>query len=273
MFEWLTGATRLFAILGDPIAQVRSPEIVTSALQARGINGILLPVHVTPDAFDDVMAGLKRIENLDGLILTLPYKARGLGHVDSLGREAMAGGVINAVRRGLDGSWHGEMFDGLGCIAAMAAAGVSPAGKRVLLIGAGGAGAAIALAVAGKRPAHLRIAEIDDDRATALVKRIAAIESDLPVDLGPADPTGFDLVINASPMGMADCPESPLLRPVTASTTVFDVVAKPNETLLMASALANGAMAIGGAEMIRGQVNMIADFFAQAKLDDEKDWI
>lgn len=271
MFEWLTGATRLYGIVGDPIGQVRSPEIVTTALQARGINAVLLPIHARPDAFDGVMAGLKRIENLDGLILTLPYKARGLEHVDTLGREATAGGVINAMRRGADGRWHGEMFDGLGCLAALAAAGVHPAGKRVLLVGAGGAGAAIALAVADKQPSFLRIAEIDDDRASALVRRISAVTGDLPVDLGPADPRGFDLVINASPMGMADRPESPLLHPVTGSTVVFDVVAKPAVTMLIASALANGAVAIGGAEMIRGQVDLIADFFAQTSFNNEKD--
>lgn len=270
MFDWLTGATRLFGIVGDPIAQVRSPHIVSEALQARGLNAVLLPVHARPDDFDAVMAGLKRIANLDGLILTLPYKGRGLDHIDSIGPEAKAGGGINAMRRTADGRWHGEMFDGLGGLAALHGAGVSPTGKRVLLIGAGGAGAAIALAIALQNPACLRIAEIDPGRAAALVQQIAQIAPDLLVDLGPADPSGFDVVINASPLGMADCPQSPLLRPVNATTIVFDVVAKPDETLLMADARARGALAIGGAAMIRGQVNLIADFFAH-KLDEEKE--
>jgi hypothetical protein len=139
MFDWLTGETRLFGIVGDPISQVRSPQIVTEALQTRGINAVL--------------AGLMQIANLGGLILTLPYKARGLAHVDHLGPEAQAGGGINAMRRGLDGRWQGEIFDGLGCLAALAVSGVSPAGNRVLLVGAGGAGAAIVLAVAHKGPA------------------------------------------------------------------------------------------------------------------------
>lgn len=270
MFDWLTGATRLFGIVGDPIAQVRSPEIVSTALQVRGMDAVLLPIHARPDDFDTVMAGLKRIANLDGLILTLPYKARGLDHSDTIGPEAQAGGGINALRRGPDGRWHGEMFDGLGCLAALHGAGVSPAGRRILLVGAGGAGAAIACAIARQRPACLRIAEIDSARAATLQRQIAQISPDLPVDLGPADPAGFDLVINASPLGMAGCPQSPLLRPVTAGTTVFDVVAKPDETLLMAQARAAGALAIGGAAMIRGQVNLIADFFAQT-IDEEKE--
>lgn len=90
MFDWLTGETGLFCFVGDPIAQVRSAKIVTKALQAR------------PDTFDAVLEGLKLIANLGGLILTLPYKARGLAHVDHLGPEAQAGGEINAMRRGPD---------------------------------------------------------------------------------------------------------------------------------------------------------------------------
>lgn len=88
---------------------------------------------------------------------------------------------------------------------------------------------------------------------------------DLPVDLGTADPSGFDLVINASPMGMPDRPDTPLLGPVAAATVVCDAVSKPDETRLMAEARANGALAIGGATMVRGQVNLIADPFAQAR--------
>lgn len=270
MFDWLTGATRLFGIVGDPIVQVRSPQVVSDALRARGLNAVLLPVHVRPDDFDIVMAGLKQIANLDGLILTLPYKARGLKHIDSIGVEARNGGAINAMRRGADGRWHGEMFDGLGCLAALRGAGISPLGKRILLVGAGGAGAAIALAIVRHNPACLRIAEIDADRAAHLVQQIARIVPDLPVDLGPADPTGFDLVINASPLGMADCPQSPLLCPAGAGSTVFDVVTKPDETQMMAAARANGALAIGGAAMVRGQVDLIADFFAQ-EIEEEKE--
>jgi shikimate dehydrogenase len=263
--EWISGRTRLFGIVGDPVAQVRSPELMTAALHARGTDAILVPIHIPAEAFDATVSGLKAVKNLDGLVLTIPFKARALGHVDIVGPEGQAGGGINAMVRCPDGTWQGEMFDGLGCLAALRSVGTSPRDRSILLIGAGGAGAAIGLAVARHAPARLRIAELDATRAADLMRRIHMVVPQVAVETGPADPTDFDMVLNASPVGMADDPGTPLLASVTPDTVVFDAVATPAITRMMAEAITIGATVVGGAEMIRGQTNLIIDFMLQYK--------
>lgn len=261
--DWVSGRTRLFGIVGDPVEQVRSPEWMTAEMHARGVDGILVPIHIPAQAFDDTLSGLKSVANLDGLVMTIPFKARALDHVDAVGPEGLAGGGINAMVRCPDGTWKGEMFDGLGCLAALRSVGASPCGRSILLVGAGGAGSAIGLAVARQAPDRLRIVEPDVVRAADLKRRIAGIAPAVKVDIGPADPTGFDMVLNASPVGMVDDPRTPLIGPVTPGTVVFDAVATPTTTRLMADAVALGATVVGGAEMILGQTNLIVDFMLQ----------
>ncbi len=139
-------------IIGDPIEQVRSPEMFTTIFAQRGVNAIMLPVHVRPADFDAVVANLKKIPNLGGLVFTIPYKGRACGFADELGAQAQVAGVINALGRGKDGVWRGDIFDGLGCVEAFRRRGQSFKGKSVMLIGSGGAGSAIAVAVAYEGP-------------------------------------------------------------------------------------------------------------------------
>ena len=254
------GATRLFGIVGDPVAQVRTPAVLTARLRALGHDAILLPFHAPADRFETVVEGLMALRNLDGLVFTIPFKGRAMAFADEVGPEAEAGGGINALARRADGRWSGEMFDGLGCLAALREAGYDPAGRRVLLIGAGGAGTSIGLAVARTGPARMRIADTDPARAVSLAGRIRTLAPDLPVEIGAADPAGADMILNASPMGMADRPDSPLSGPIERKAVVFDAVAKPAETRLMADARAAGAHVVGGEAMIRGQSGLILEF-------------
>src|SRR3954447_20554374 len=97
--DYVRGATRLFGIVGHPIKQVRSPEMFTAAFRARGLDAILIPLHVAPDAFNTCLAGLMRLANLDGLIFTIPFKARALELAGTLGAQAEIVGAINALAR------------------------------------------------------------------------------------------------------------------------------------------------------------------------------
>ncbi|HEY5862217.1 MAG TPA: shikimate dehydrogenase, partial [Casimicrobiaceae bacterium] len=171
---YVSGKTRVFGIVGDPIEQVRSPEIITAELTRRGHDAVLVPMHVLPADFDDVLPGLMRMRNLGGLVFTIPYKARAAALADELGAQARTLGVINALGRLRDGRWRGDIFDGLGCVEAFRRRGIPLAGKRVMLMGAGGAGSAIAAAVAGERPASLAIYDVDTARAGALAAKVGA---------------------------------------------------------------------------------------------------
>lgn len=260
--DYVGGATRLFAIIGDPIEQVRSPEMVTAQLVKRGADAVLVPMHVSAADLDGVVASLKRIRNFGGMVFTIPHKAAALRHCDSLGPQGAAVGAVNAVARRPGGAWVGEMFDGLGCVAAFAAAGHALAGRRVTLIGAGGAGSAIAVAVAGEAPASLRIAELHGAKAGALAERVAAVAPTLPVSVGAPELADTDVLINASPVGMLDdarCPvDAAALHP---GLVVLDAIVKPETTPLLAAATARGCPVLRGRDMMRGQVARIAAFF------------
>lgn len=92
--DYLSGKTRLFGIVGHPIEQVRSPEMVTAEMKRRGMDAILLPLHVLPDDFDTVLPQLLRLANLDGLVFTIPYKLRACALADEFGAEADRKSVV-----------------------------------------------------------------------------------------------------------------------------------------------------------------------------------
>jgi shikimate dehydrogenase len=261
---FVNGGTRLYGIVGDPIAQVRSPEMVTWELQRRGLDAVLLPIHVRNADFDDVLPRLLRVANLDGLIFTIPYKARAAALAALLGAQARAVGAINALARGADGRWHGEMFDGLGCVEALRRAGVPIAGRRAMLVGLGGAGTAIGAARAAERPRSLRVHDLDPARCERMATIVRAISPGTEVIAGPPTVDGMDLLLNATPVGMLDDPGLPIdATRLPSSLVVFDAIVKPERTPLLALAEACGCRTVRGREMMRGQIARIVDFFVE----------
>jgi len=97
--EFINGKTRLYGIVGDPIEQVRSPEMVTWEMQRRQHNAVLVPLHVAREEFDSVMTDIMRIRNLDGLIFTIPFKVKAASLAKSLGPQATQIGAINALKK------------------------------------------------------------------------------------------------------------------------------------------------------------------------------
>src|SRR6185437_2055394 len=199
--DYVSGRTRLFGIVGHPIEQVRSPEMFTAEFRRRGLDAILVPMHVLPDDFDALLPQLLRLSNLDGLIFTIPYKLRARDLADQLGGQARIVGAINALARDA-GGWHGDIFDGIGCVEAFRRRGIALTGRRALLLGAGGAGSAIAVALASERPASLRLYDVDTTRAQALAATITRAFSDLAVSAGPPRLDDIDILLNATPAGM-----------------------------------------------------------------------
>jgi shikimate dehydrogenase len=258
----IDGATRLLVIIGDPIAQVRSPIACNALLQEAGRNAVLVPWHAYPAAFDTVMAGLMQTQNLDGIVVTYPFKQRALALVDHVGRMAACGGAANALRREPDGSWTGEMFDGLGLVRAVADTGQSIAGRRVKLLGAGGAGSAIAYAVAEAGAAALSIYDTNKDRSAALAEGLAREYPKCPLDVGSPDLGPADLLINATPVGLGDDDGLPVPLPtLTAATTVFDIVPRATGTRLLALARSLGCPHMAGAAMVEGQARALLTYF------------
>jgi len=183
--DYLSGKTRVFGIVGDPIEQVRSPEMITAEMTGRGHDAVLVPMHVLPADFDALVPQLMRMRNLGGLVFTIPYKARACALASDLGPQARIVGAINALARGAQGRWRGEIFDGQGCVEAFRRRGIALRGKHVMLIGAGGAGSAIAAAVAFEAPASLTIHDADAARAHSLAAAVTRGSRARPSSIGP----------------------------------------------------------------------------------------
>lgn len=260
--SYIAGSTRLFAIVGHPIDQVKSPEMITAEFKRRNKDAILLPLHVLPEDFDSVMPAVMKVHNLDGLVFTVPYKVRGCALANEIGAQARLVGAANAMARRRDGTWIADMFDGLGCVEAFRQRGFGFARRRVMLIGAGGAGSAVGVAIAHEHPAAIRLYDIDESRAQALADKIRQVDSAIAIEIGAPVWDGVDALINASPVGMLEDRRVPIMASALPPRLyVLDLVMKPERTGLMALAEASGCPTVRGRDMMHGQISRIVDFF------------
>ncbi|MFO1320082.1 MAG: shikimate dehydrogenase [Burkholderiales bacterium] len=258
----IDGGTRLFAIVGDPISAVRSPEVFNAWFARAGRNAVLVPMHVAAQDLPRVVAGLQAIRNLDGIVVTMPHKAAACALVDALGPMATVVGAINAMRREPDGRWCGEMFDGRGFVDGLRAQGIDMAGLRVRQVGAGAAGTAVAVALAEAGVASLRISDIAPERVRDVVSRVGQAYPEATIEIAATGDVGdCELVVNVTPLGMR--PEDPLpFDPDAwpASVIVADVVTQPEMTPLLLRAQAGGHRVHTGRHMHEGQARLAAAF-------------
>lgn len=260
MSELVNGASRLFPIIGDPIRYVESPVWLTRTLQTRGVNAICFPLQVPADALDVVMTALTAAPNVDGILVTMPHKFAVFDYCATSSERASLFGVISVMRRNADGSWHGDMLDGLAFIKAQVNHGARIEGARTLLLGAGGAGSAIAAAALEAGVAELVVHDVDTARIDTLIETLRSVGGTR-VHGGSADPTGYDLVFNATPMGMNDDDPLPLdATLLDSSMFVGDVVAGHGDTPLIRAAKAAGCGTATGGHMVEAVQELMADF-------------
>jgi len=262
---FVSGRTQIYGIIGDPITQVRSPEMFSAEFVRRGIEALLVPVHFLPADFDAGVKALKRMQNFGGFVFTIPYKARAVAHADSLGPQGTIGGAINVLARRGD-KWVGDIFDGLGCVEGFRSRGFSMKGQRLMLIGAGGAGTAIGVAAAFEHPKSMRLCDPERPRAEALAEKIRRVDPAIEVTIGASTWRDMDIVLNASPVGMLDDPRMPLdIAEISPEVIVFDAIVKPEPTKFETLAAQRGCRVVYGTEMIRGQLELVIDFLANRK--------
>lgn len=255
---FVDGKTRLYGIIGDPIVQVKSPEVLTANFRGRGRNAIMLPVHVKPDRFDVSVRGLMALENLDGIVITLPYKARIIPFADRLMPAGKRIGAINAMRREKDGTWSGDMFDGHGMVLALRNDGFDVKGKRVMMAGAGGVGSAIADAIAAAGVKDLTIYDIDEKKAHELAENVGKNHHAIDVRFGKPALDGIDLFVNATAVGMDGNGMPISTGKIDPSIYVFDVIM--HDTPLLAFARQCGCRSLGGLPMTKAQADLLVSF-------------
>lgn len=258
----IDGATRLYGIVGDPIAQVKSPAVFNAIFRKVGSNAVMTPIHITPEKFEVGIRGLKAVSNLDGIIVTLPYKSAAIEYVDRLLPAAQRIGAVNALRRDRDGLWSGDMFDGQGFVGGMRAAGADPKGLTIMLIGAGGAGSAIADALAEANAKSIIIHDKVEDKARNLAARVTKAHPLCHIQAGSPTIKGIDVLVNATPVGMTRGDGLPIeLSGFGQDLFVADIVPKPDITPLLARARESGCRTMGGQAMVAGQADAILRFF------------
>jgi shikimate dehydrogenase len=261
----ITGATRLYAIVGDPIAQVRSPEVFTQRFAEAGIDAVLIPVHVPAECFDAIAPALLALGNLDGVLVTVPFKPRMAAYATRTGSTATTIGAVNALRREADGSWTGDMFDGVGFVRAAARKGERIRERRVALFGAGGAGSAIACALAGEGVRSIDVIDTDTAKATRLVETLARAFPRCTIATAGAVRDGVDMIVNATPVGMRPGDGLPgAVGSLDPRMLVGDVVIVPVATALVRHAMQCGCPFVDGRDMHAGQVDALLAFFAAA---------
>ncbi|MDX2166682.1 MAG: shikimate dehydrogenase [Deltaproteobacteria bacterium] len=259
----ISGRTTLLGLIADPIAQARSPGLANARLAALGRFGdvVLLPLHIGPDGLAALLAGLRRMRNFGGAIVSMPFKMAIVEQLDELTAEAQLVGAVNVIRRAADGRLVGTMLDGEGFVAGLGAAGHRVAGTSCVLAGAGGAASAVALALARHGCAALCILNRTEARAAALAARVAAAFPRVALSTRLAPHARVDIAVNGTSLGMQPDDVLPFRPEIVArAALVAECVIAPEITPLLALARRQGIAIHTGVPMLTAQIDLMLRF-------------
>ena len=253
----IDGMTRLAGIIGHPLDHTLSPAMHNAAYEAMGLNWLYVPLHVREER--DLARVLSAVRSLlfVGVNVTMPYKQAMVGLCDEVAEIALLAGAVNTIQC-VDGRLIGYNTDGRGLLEALSSeADFDPAGRDIALVGAGGAagGALVALALA--RAKRITVVNRDEARAHSLVERIqrrlGGVELvALPFGVEAESAVGAaDLVVNGTPLGMAEDDPSPVPASwLRSGQVVADMVYRARPTSLVCAARDAGAVALDGFGML-----------------------
>nr|WP_316638957.1 shikimate dehydrogenase [uncultured Roseateles sp.] len=258
----ITGSTRVFLILGDPVAQVRAPEVFNHLFRKHRVDAVLVPAEVPSADFDLFARTVLRARNIDGLWLAIPHKPSMVALLDRCEPTGRVAGAVNAARRNADGSLEGALFDGIGFIKALERFGIPYAGRNVLVVGVGGGGMAIAASLAQHDVGRLALFDATPGRADDVARRLReAFGTDVATPAS-ADPAGYDLLVNATPLGLQPGDAMPFdAARIDADAAVVDILMKNQPTPLLRACQARGITAHPGFEMLVQQMPEYLSFF------------
>jgi shikimate dehydrogenase len=258
----LNGETKIIVHIGYPTRTFKSSMIYNPWFEKHGINAAVVPLGVTSENFGATFREICRFTNFHGALITMPHKISVVDLVDEASTAVKIAGSCNAVRRNDDGELVGDMFDGEGFVRGAARNGRSLDGKRVLVVGSGGVGSAIAASSAAARAAEIALYDVSASSMEALAERLRQNYPQLKVSLGSSDPSGFDVVVNATPLGMKAGDPMPIdVSRLAPSTYVGEVVMKKEMTAFLAAARARGCDTQIGIDMLFEQIPAYLEFF------------
>jgi shikimate dehydrogenase len=254
----ISGKTKICGLIGDPVEHTMSPAMHNAAYQKMGLDYIYLPFRVKPDQLAQAVAGLRAL-NVRGFNVTIPHKVSVIPLLDSLDPLAEKIGAVNTVVNN-DGELRGYNTDSAGFLKALQENGIEPEGKKVVVLGAGGASRAITYVLAEKS-ANLTVLnrqlELDwaEDIARLIHKDLGREVKVMELGHLAEAMDGADILVNATSVGMSPASEESLVpsRLLKPGLVVFDIVYNPIVTRLLKDAGLSGARTISGVDMLAWQ--------------------
>ena len=258
----ISGRTKLIAHLGVPTESFKAPMIYNPYFAKHAIDAVVVPMGCRAEDYPQFLKLLFRLTNIHGALVTMPHKVTTVDLLDEVSTAVKIAGACNAIVLRADGTLLGDMFDGEGFVRGVRRKGLVLDGARVLVVGAGGVGSAIAASLAAAGIARIGLHDVNPGNAAALGARLRAHYPQLGISVGSSDPAGYDLVVNATPLGMKAGDPLPFdVSRLAAPTFVGEVVMKQEMTPLLEAAKARGCRVQVGLDMLFEQIPAYLEFF------------
>jgi shikimate dehydrogenase len=258
----ITGTTKLIAHLGYPTESFKAPMIYNPYFAKHAIDAVVVPMGCKPDDYAPFLRLVFKLSNIHGALVTMPHKVTTVALLDDVSTTAKVAGSCNAVRLGAGGRLVGDMFDGEGFVRGVLRKGRTLQGARVLVSGCGGVGSAIAASLAKAGVSALAIYDAYTPMMDGLAARLGTHYPLMELRTGSNDPVGFDVVVNATPLGMKDGDPLPFdVARIAPTTFVGEVVMKTEITPFLAAARARGCAYQIGTDMLFEQIPAYLEFF------------
>jgi shikimate dehydrogenase len=258
----ISGKTTLIAHLGYPTFAFKSPMIYNPWFEKNDIDAVVVPMGVKAEEYPEFFRYLFKLTNIRGALVTMPHKVTTMDLVDELSPTAVVAGAANAVLLREDGTLAGDQFDGTGFVRGVQRKGLDLQGKRALVVGNGGVGSPIAASLAAAGVGAMGLFDPNAAASESLGERLAAAYPELQISTGSKDPDGYDLVVNATPLGMNDDDPLPMdVDRIAPTTFVGEVVMKQEITPFLRAAQEKGCSVQVGKDMLFEQIPAYLEFF------------
>jgi shikimate dehydrogenase len=258
----INGKTTLIAHLGYPTDGFKAPLVYNPWFEKKGIDAAVIPMGVKTEDFPAALKSIFKFTNIRGALVTMPHKVTTVGLMDEVTPTALIAGACNAILLRSDGTLLGDQFDGAGFVRGVERKGRRLAGARALVSGNGGVGSAIAASLAAAGVAEMSLYDSYDASSQSLANRLREHYPKLIVKTGSNDPAGFDLIVNATPMGMNDGDPLPFdVSRIDPATFVGEVVMKQAMTPMLTAAQAKGCAFQVGTDMLFEMIPAYLEFF------------
>lgn len=258
----ITGHTQIIAHVGYPTTTFKAPMIYNPYFEARGIDALVVPMGVRTEDFVAAFPAIAAFSNFAGALITMPHKVSVVGLLGRVSTAVKIAGSCNAVRRAADGVLEGDIFDGEGFVRGVRLKGRQVEGAAALVVGSGGVGSAIAASLAGAGVKRIALFDVNAASCEALATRIRSHYPEIAVSTGSNDPAGFDIIVNATPLGMNKGDPLPMdMARVAPTTFVGEVVMKAETTPFLDAARRQGCQVQVGVDMLFEQIPAYLEFF------------